>query len=62
MGVEANPITMTWMGGIGLSAFITSALLLNERTRKWSDKKIVVLSVVASFSFVLSLLKLLDKI
>lgn len=62
MGVEANPITITWTLGIGLSAIIASALLMHERTRKWSDRKIVALSVVVSLSSVLLLLRILGKI
>ncbi len=62
MGVEANPITITWTLGIGLSAIIASVLLMHERTRKWSDRKIVALSVVASLSSVLLLLRILGKI
>jgi hypothetical protein len=62
LGVEANPITITWTLGIGLSAFIASALLMNEKTRKWSDKKIVVISTLASFSTVLLILRILGKI
>lgn len=62
MGVEANPITITWAVGIGLSAFIASGLLMRERTRKWSDKKIVVTSALVSFSSVLLLLRVLGKI
>ncbi|MEE9475013.1 MAG: hypothetical protein V3V36_05000 [Candidatus Hydrothermarchaeaceae archaeon] len=62
MGVEANPITITWTLGIGLSAIIASALLMHERTRNWSDRKIVALSVVVSLSSVLLLLRILGKI
>ncbi|MEE9564301.1 MAG: hypothetical protein V3V63_01160 [Candidatus Hydrothermarchaeaceae archaeon] len=62
MGVEANPITITWTVGIGLSAFIASGLLMHERTRKWSDKKIVMTSALVSFSSVLLLLQVLGKI
>lgn len=62
MGVEANPITITWAVGIGLSAIIASGLLMYEKTREWSDRKIVSLSVVVSFSSVLLLLWILGKI
>lgn len=62
MGVEANPITITWTVGIALSALIASGLLMYERTREWSDRKIVSLSVVVSFSSVLLLLRILGKI
>jgi hypothetical protein len=53
VGVEANPITITWTLGIGFSALIASGLLMNERTRKWSDKRIVSFSAVVSFSSVI---------
>ncbi len=62
MGVEANPITITWTAGIGFSALLASAMLLNERTRAWSDKKIVVSSTLVSFSSVLLFLFLLGMI
>ncbi len=62
MGVEANPITITWIAGLALSAFTASALLINERTRAWPDRRIIVLSVAMSFSFVLSLLRISGKI
>jgi hypothetical protein len=62
LGVDANPITITWTAGIGLSALLASAMLLNERTREWSDKKIVASSTVASFSSVILLLFLLGTI
>ena len=62
MGVTANPVTITWVVGIGLGALIASALLLNERTRRWSDNKIFFTSVATSFSVVLLLLKLTGRI
>jgi hypothetical protein len=58
MGVEANPITLTWMGGIGIAALIASYFLVNERTRQWSDRKIVLVSVGISLSLVLSGLRI----
>ncbi|NOZ77210.1 MAG: hypothetical protein GXO65_05995 [Euryarchaeota archaeon] len=54
MGVDANPVTVTWMGGIGIAALVASYLLVNERTRQWSDKRIVLVALAVSFSLVLS--------
>ncbi|WP_456475518.1 hypothetical protein [Candidatus Pyrohabitans sp.] len=62
MGVTANPVTITWVVGIGLGALIASALLLNKRTRRWSDNKIFFTSITTSFSVVLILLKLTGRI
>lgn len=62
MGVEANPITLTWIGGVGLSSLIASYFLVNEKTQKWSDKKIVLVSVFISFSFILVILRLFGKV
>jgi hypothetical protein len=62
LGVDANPITITWTAGIGFSALLASAMLLNERTREWSDKKIVISSTIVSFSSVLLLLHVLGMI
>ena len=62
MGVTANPVTITWIGGIGLAALIASALLLNERTREWSDNRIFITSMVSSISLVLLLLKLTGRV
>jgi hypothetical protein len=58
MGVEANPITLTWMGGIGMASLIASYLLINERTRRWSDKRIVLVSLAISLSLVISGLRI----
>ncbi len=62
MGIEANPITITWTLGIGFSALLASAMLMHEGTRKWSDLKIVVTSSIVSFSSTLLLLRILGKI
>jgi|Deesub1362A_J573_1020465.scaffolds.fasta_scaffold13491_2 hypothetical protein len=62
MGVTANPVTITWVVGIGLAALIASALLLNERTREWSDNKIFFTSMITSLSLVLLFLKLTGRI
>lgn len=62
MGAEADPITITWIVGIGLSAFIASGMLMNDRTRAWSDKKIVISSTIVSFSLVLLLMRVLGMI
>ncbi|WP_457555806.1 hypothetical protein [Candidatus Pyrohabitans sp.] len=62
MGVTANPVTITWVVGIGLAALIASALLLNERTREWSDNKIFFTSMVTSLSLVLLFLKLTGRV
>jgi hypothetical protein len=62
MGVSANPVTITWVVGIGLAAIIASALLLNERTREWSDNKIFFTSIITSFTLVLLMLKITGRL
>ena len=58
MGVDANPITLTWMGGIGFSALIAIFMLYYERTKTWTDKKIVGTSTVLGFASVLGILRI----
>ncbi len=62
MGVSANPVTITWVAGIGLAAIIASILLLNRRTRSWSDSRIFFTSIITSFSLVLLILKITGRL
>ncbi len=62
MGVSANPVTITWIVGIGLAALIASGLLLSERTRHWSDNRIFFTSLALSLTIVLLCLKLTGRI
>jgi hypothetical protein len=50
LGAQANAITITWTVGIGLSAILASYFMLNENTKKWSEKKIIFISSVISFT------------
>jgi len=62
LGAAANPITITWIVGIGFAAIIASALLVNKRTRQWSDNRIFFTSLIASFSIVIMVLAALGMI
>jgi len=62
MGVSANPVTITWVVGIGLAAIIASVLLLNRRTSRWSDNQIFFTSIITSFSLVLLALKITGRL
>lgn len=61
MAAAANPITVTWIVGIGLAAVIASAFLLNERTREWSDNRIFFTSILISLFVVVLLLLILER-
>ncbi len=62
MGVDANPITLTWMGGIGFSAIIAIFMLYFERTKVWSDKKIVGIATLLGFILILGILRIIGMI
>ena len=62
MGVDANPITLTWMGGIGFSAIIAIFMLYFERTKVWSDKKIVGIATLLGFILILGILRIIGLI
>lgn len=57
MGVDANPITLTWMGGIAFSAIIAIFMLYFEKTKDWTDKNIVSTATVLGFLAVLGILR-----
>lgn len=48
MGATVNALTITWELGIGLSAIIAAYLLTNERTKDWSERKIILTSSLIS--------------
>jgi hypothetical protein len=49
LGATVNALTIGWELGIGLSAIIAAYLLIWERTKDWSEKKIIFISCCASF-------------
>lgn len=57
MSGGANAITITWTLGIGLGAIVAAYLMMNENTKKWSDNRIVLVSLMISFSVVLAVLQ-----
>ncbi len=59
--VYENEIAVTWTLVIGISVIIASYLLLNKKTKYWSEKKIAFFSTLISFCLIL-LLGMLTKL
>ncbi len=52
MEIEKQTIAFIWMGGIGITAILSTLMLISKRTEHWSEKKIVAVSGVASLLIV----------
>ncbi len=57
MGVALNPITVGWIGGIGVAAIIASLLLVHSKTRNWSENRIFLVSLLSAVVIMLILMR-----
>jgi predicted ferric reductase len=49
---QRETIALIWVLGIGLAALISSALLISPRTKNWSEKRIVAISLGISITVI----------
>jgi uncharacterized membrane protein len=49
---QRETIALIWVLGIGLAALISSALLISPKTKNWSERRIVSLSVGISITVI----------
>ncbi len=49
---QMEAIALIWVLGIGLAALISSALLISPRTKNWSEKRIVAISLSISVTVI----------
>jgi hypothetical protein len=54
---DRETIALTWVLGIGLSALLSSWLLLNPNVQNWSERRIALTSLAVSFALVWTALR-----